>query len=62
MIEIMTVSNRLSIETNTNVADTLEGNFEMTGGVSGKGLRLDGFTPDETEFRLLIMINIKSIL
>jgi len=52
MIEIMTVSNRLSIETNTNVAETLEGNFEMTGGVSGKGLRLDGFTPDETEFRL----------
>jgi hypothetical protein len=39
-----TVKNRVVIETSTNIADTIEGNFELPEGVTGKGLRLDGFT------------------
>jgi hypothetical protein len=39
-----TVRNRSAIEVSTNIADTIEGNFELPEGVTGKGLRLDGFT------------------
>ena len=39
-----TVKNRVAIETSTNIADTIEGNFELVNGVTGMGLRLDGFT------------------
>lgn len=39
-----TIRNRNTIETYTNIGDTIEGNFELADGVSGKGLRLDGFT------------------
>lgn len=39
-----TIKNRESIEVSTNIADTIEGNFEEATGISGKGLRLDGFT------------------
>ena len=38
------VKNRKSIEASTNIADTIEGNFELVDGIKGKGLRLDGFT------------------
>jgi len=38
------IKNRSSIEVATNIADTIEGNFEAATGVIGKGLRLDGFT------------------
>jgi len=38
------IKNRNSIEVSTNIADTIEGNFEEANGVLGKGLRLDGFT------------------
>jgi hypothetical protein len=38
------IKNRSAIETSTNIADTIEGNFEWVDGVTGKGLRLDGFT------------------
>ena len=38
------IRNRNLIEASTNIADTIEGNFEEAAGVSGKGLRLDGFT------------------
>ena len=37
-------NNRTTLETATNVRDTLEGNFEEAPGVIGKGIRLDGFT------------------
>lgn len=39
-----TVRNRGVIEESTNISDTIEGNFEWVDGVTGKGLRLDGFT------------------
>ena len=39
-----TIKNREVIEASTNIADTIEGNFEWAEGVTGKGLRLDGFT------------------
>lgn len=38
------IKNRNAIENNSNVSDTIEGNYEVAEGVSGKGLRLDGFT------------------
>ena len=38
------IKNRNSIEISTNITDTIEGNFEEPTGVSGKGLRLDGYT------------------
>jgi hypothetical protein len=38
------IRNRNIIEASTNIADTIEGNFEEAAGVTGKGLRLDGFT------------------
>jgi len=38
------IKNRNSIDISTNITDTIEGNFEEAAGVSGKGLRLDGFT------------------
>jgi len=38
------IRNRNVIEASTNITDTVEGNFEVAVGVSGKGLRLDGFT------------------
>ncbi len=38
------VSNRCVMEASTNIADTIEGNFEWVEGITGKGLRLDGFT------------------
>ena len=38
------IKNRNAIEVATNIADTIEGNFEAATGVIGKGLRLDGFT------------------
>jgi hypothetical protein len=39
-----TIKNRSSIEASTAIADTIEGNFQWVEGVTGKGLRLDGFT------------------
>ena len=39
-----TVKNGSVIEENTHITDTVEGYFEWAEGVSGKGLRLDGFT------------------
>ena len=39
-----TIRNRTAIEESTKIADTIEGNFESAEGVTGKGLRLDGFT------------------
>jgi hypothetical protein len=39
-----TIKNRSLIEASTTIADTIEGNFEWVEGVTGKGLRLDGFT------------------
>ncbi len=39
-----TIRDRVAIEASTNIADTIEGNFEGVEGVSGNGLRLDGFT------------------
>jgi len=39
-----TIRNKTAIEVSTNIADTIEGNFEEVSGVAGKGLRLDGFT------------------
>jgi hypothetical protein len=38
------IRNRTAIEESTKIADTIEGNFEWAKGVTGKGLRLDGFT------------------
>ena len=38
------IKNRGAVEESTNIADTIEGNFEWVQGVTGKGLRLDGFT------------------
>ena len=38
------IKDRNSIEISTNIGDTIEGNFEEAAGISGKGLRLDGFT------------------
>lgn len=38
------IRNRKYVETSSNIADTIEGNFGTAAGVSGKGLRLDGFT------------------
>jgi hypothetical protein len=38
------IKNRHTQEVSTNIKDTIEGNFEEAAGVSGKGLRLDGFT------------------
>ncbi len=39
-----TIKNRGVIEASTNITDTIEGNFEWVEGVTGKALRLDGFT------------------
>jgi hypothetical protein len=39
-----TIKSRTAIEESTNIKDTIEGNFEWVAGVTGKGLRLDGFT------------------
>ena len=36
--------NRTTLEVISGVADTLEGNFEESSGIKGKGIRLDGFT------------------
>ena len=38
------VKNRNTVEAVSNITDTIEGNFEEAAGVTGKGLRLDGFT------------------
>lgn len=38
------IKNRNTLDVLTNITDTIEGNFEESAGVSGKGLRLDGFT------------------
>jgi len=38
------VNNRTISELATNIADTLEGNFEIADGISGNGIRFDGFT------------------
>jgi len=38
------IQNRKTIELTTNISDTIEGNFEEAAGVTGNGLRLDGFT------------------
>ena len=38
------IKDRNVIEAGTNIADTIEGNFDEAPGVAGKGLRLDGFT------------------
>ncbi len=39
-----TLQNGNFIEASTNINDTVEGNFELAEGLTGKGLRLDGFT------------------
>ena len=39
-----TIKNRNAIEESNSIADTIEGNYELAEGVTGKGLRLDGFT------------------
>ncbi|MCP4450055.1 MAG: LamG domain-containing protein [Planctomycetes bacterium] len=39
-----TIKDGKSIEPATQIADTIEGNFEQAAGIRGKGLRLDGFT------------------
>ena len=39
-----TIKDGKAIEASTQIADTIEGNFEQVTGVRGKGLRLDGFT------------------
>lgn len=38
------ISNRTTVELNSGIADTLEGNFRIAPGIKGNGLRLDGFT------------------
>ena len=38
------ISNRTTVEQQSGIADTLEGYFNSAPGISGKGLRLDGFT------------------
>jgi len=38
------IKNRTTIESSTNISDTIEGNFEEAAGITGNGLRLDGFT------------------
>ncbi len=38
------IDNRNATELQSGVADTLEGNFTITEGVKGRGLKLDGFT------------------
>ncbi len=38
------IENRHTMEPGTNIQDTIEGNFEISQGVVGNGLRLDGFT------------------
>jgi len=38
------VKNRTTIDAQSGIADTLEGNFSIAPGVHGQGLRLDGFT------------------
>lgn len=38
------IQNRNCIENLTGIHDTIEGNFDLAQGMSGKGLRLDGFT------------------
>ncbi|MCD6333172.1 MAG: LamG domain-containing protein [Bacteroidales bacterium] len=38
------LKNRVTPELISGRADTLEGNFEAAGGISGQGIRLDGFT------------------
>ena len=38
------IENRNLMETSGSIADTIEGNFEPAPGVSGSGLRFDGFT------------------
>ncbi len=39
-----TIEDGKAIETATQIADTIEGNYTEAAGVSGQGLRLDGFT------------------
>ena len=39
-----TIGDRVAIEVSSDIADTIEGNFEGVDGVAGQGLRLDGFT------------------
>jgi hypothetical protein len=39
-----TIKNRKTIDLSGSIADTIEGNFEEAAGVTGKGIRLDGFT------------------
>lgn len=38
------MENRTTIEQQSGIADTLEGNFNSASGINGNGLRLDGFT------------------
>ncbi len=38
------INNRTTVEQQSGIADTLEGNFNSAPGISGNGLRLDGFT------------------
>ncbi|QGY46793.1 hypothetical protein GM418_24980 [Maribellus comscasis] len=38
------MENRETIEQQSGIPDTLEGNFNLAAGVKGKGLKLDGFT------------------
>ena len=38
------INNRTTVELQSGIADTLEGNFKIAPGIKGNGLRLDGFT------------------
>jgi len=38
------INNRTTVELQSRISDTLEGNFKITDGIKGKGLKLDGFT------------------
>lgn len=38
------INNRTTVETQSGIADTLEGIFSIAPGIEGQGLRLDGFT------------------
>jgi hypothetical protein len=38
------INNRTTVELQSGIADTLEGNYHIATGIKGNGLRLDGFT------------------
>jgi len=42
--DFSSIENRNAVELQSGISDTLEGNFQTATGISGSGLRLDGFT------------------